>query len=149
MIKMAEIGYGVLVVLYVLLWLGGLAAFVVAPVWLAALGIRAVRRRGAVPWRTRVGDRERAAVARRLGEDYAAGRLSLPELESRVDASWHAATFAELRAIASDLPPARPLRTFGAFDLALAFAAGLALLAVSPLVAVLVACAIVLRRRMA
>ncbi|HEX6679946.1 MAG TPA: DUF1707 domain-containing protein [Gaiellaceae bacterium] len=53
----------------------------------------------------RVGDRDRTATLRRLGDQFALGRLTLPELEQRVDGVWAARTEAELRALEDDLPP--------------------------------------------
>lgn len=126
------------------LWI--VAALVVTPVWLSMRVVSHVRSRASTSWRMRVGDRERAALARRLGGDYAAGRLTLGELEQRSENAWHAATYADLRAIARDLPPDKPLRSFGLVDLALSFAAGLALLAVTPYVALILAGGILLRR---
>src|SRR5437868_7815328 len=114
----------VLWALFGVLALTGLIGF---PIWLVCRAVAALRRRVVVPWALRVGDRERAAVARRFGDDYAEGRLSLDELEVRSERAWRAATYADLRAIAVDLPPARPLRAFRPLDLALAFAAGAAL----------------------
>jgi small multidrug resistance pump len=53
----------------------------------------------------RVGDRDRTATLRRLGDQFAVGRLTLPELEQRVEGVWAARTEAELRALEDDLPP--------------------------------------------
>jgi fatty acid desaturase len=57
----------------------------------------------------RVGDRERDAAVARLSEHAAAGRLTVGELEERIDRA-HAAVYAgELRALEADLPaPRRP-----------------------------------------
>jgi DUF1707 SHOCT-like domain len=135
--------------LYCVFWLTALGTIVAFPIWLSVKAVAAMRRRAVVPWRTRVGDRERAAVARRLRDDYATGRLDLPELEARTDATLGAATYRDLRAIAADLPPPRPLRAFGLLDLALAFVAGLAGIAVNPSTALLLLVGILLRRRLA
>jgi hypothetical protein len=61
--------------------------------------------------RLRIGDRERAATTERLAAHAADGRLSVEELESRLERA-HAAVFDdELRAVEADLPsPARPTR---------------------------------------
>ena len=61
--------------------------------------------------RLRIGDRERAATAERLTVHAADGRLSVEELESRLERA-HAAVFDdELRAVEADLPSAtRPRR---------------------------------------
>src|SRR3954469_18495449 len=57
----------------------------------------------------RVGDRDREAAVERLSEHAAAGRLTVAELEERVDRA-HAAVYAdELTALEADLPaPRRP-----------------------------------------
>jgi hypothetical protein len=54
--------------------------------------------------RLRVADRDRTATLRRLGDQFVLGRLTLPELEQRVDRVWTARTAAELRALEDDLP---------------------------------------------
>jgi Domain of unknown function (DUF1707) len=64
--------------------------------------------------RLRIGDRERTATAERLTAHAADGRLSVEELESRLERA-HAAVYEdELRGIEVDLPsaarPARPAR---------------------------------------
>jgi hypothetical protein len=117
------------------------------PIWAVWMLISGLRRR-VVPWTRRVGDRERAAVARRLGDDYAEGRLDLPELEQRTERAWAAATYADLRAIAHDLPPAPRPRAFRPLDLALAFVAGMALLGVGAWAALVLVLGILLRRRL-
>ena len=56
--------------------------------------------------RLRIGDRERTATAERLAAHAADGRLSVEELESRLERA-HAAVFDdELRAVEVDLPAA-------------------------------------------
>jgi hypothetical protein len=56
----------------------------------------------------RVGDRERAEAAERLSAHAAAGRLSVPELESRLERAHAAVVAADLQALEADLPgPAR------------------------------------------
>ena len=52
----------------------------------------------------RIGDSERAAAAERLAAHAAAGRLSVDELEQRVDAAYSATHRAELAALEADLP---------------------------------------------
>jgi hypothetical protein len=54
----------------------------------------------------RVGDAEREAVAEQLREHYAAGRLTIDEFRSRLDAAYSAATAADLRRVTADLPTA-------------------------------------------
>src|SRR4029077_12576590 len=56
----------------------------------------------------RVGDAEREAVAEQLREHYAAGRLTIEEFRSRLDAAYAAATAADLRRVTADLPSAGP-----------------------------------------
>jgi hypothetical protein len=75
-----------------------------------------VRLRG--PHALRIGDAEREAAATDLGEHYAAGRLTLDELDERLEAVFSAKTFGQLTRIMADLPgpgrlawhsgPARP-----------------------------------------
>src|SRR5262245_45064276 len=58
----------------------------------------------------RIGDRERAAAAERLSAHHAAGRLSVDELEQRLERA-NAAVFAhELDALELDLPRRMPVR---------------------------------------
>jgi hypothetical protein len=70
-----------------------------------------VRPRG--PHALRIGDAERDAAAADLGEHYAAGRLTIDELNERLDAAFSAKTFGQLARIMADLPgPGRlPWRT--------------------------------------
>lgn len=56
----------------------------------------------------RVGDAEREAVAAELREHYASGRLTLDELNERVDKAFAATTRGDLNALMTDLPSARP-----------------------------------------
>lgn len=57
----------------------------------------------------RVGDAEREAVAAQLREHYADGRLTLDELNERLDLAFAAKTRADLTAVTRDLPmTARP-----------------------------------------
>jgi hypothetical protein len=63
----------------------------------------------------RVGDAEREAVASQLREHYADGRLTLDELNERLDQAFAAKTRAELLMVTRDLPAgARPLAGAGA-----------------------------------
>ena len=55
----------------------------------------------------RVSDAEREAAATELREHYAAGRLTLEELNERVDKTFAAKTRADLNAVMTDLPSAR------------------------------------------
>jgi hypothetical protein len=58
---------------------------------------------------TRVGDRERTAAADRLSEHAAAGRLTVEELEERLERAAHAVVAGDLHALEADLPqPAAP-----------------------------------------
>ena len=56
----------------------------------------------------RVGDAEREAAAAELREHYASGRLTLEELNERLDAAFAAKTRGDLNAVMRDLPSARP-----------------------------------------
>ena len=56
------------------------------------------------PHALRIGDAERDAAAADLGEHYAAGRLTLDELNERLDAVFSARTFGQLNRIMADLP---------------------------------------------
>ncbi|HLJ98973.1 MAG TPA: DUF1707 domain-containing protein [Streptosporangiaceae bacterium] len=65
----------------------------------------------------RVGDAEREAVASQLREHYADGRLTLDELNERLDLTLSAKTRADLNGVLRDLPaaprqvvPAQPTR---------------------------------------
>lgn len=52
----------------------------------------------------RVGDAEREAVAAQLREHYGDGRLTLDELNERLDQTFTAKTVSELGAVTTDLP---------------------------------------------
>lgn len=56
----------------------------------------------------RVGDAEREATAAELREHYASGRLTLDELNDRIDRAFAAKTRGDLDALMRDLPSARP-----------------------------------------
>jgi hypothetical protein len=56
----------------------------------------------------RVSDAEREATAAELREHYAAGRLTLDELNERIDKAFAAKTRGDLNATMTDLPSARP-----------------------------------------
>jgi hypothetical protein len=56
------------------------------------------------PHTLRIGDAERDAAAADLGEHYAAGRLTLDELNERLDATFSAKTFGQLARLMADLP---------------------------------------------
>ena len=59
-------------------------------------------------WNVRVSDAERDAVAAQLREHYAQGRLSLDELNERLDRAFASRTRADLHAVTSDLPYTPP-----------------------------------------
>jgi hypothetical protein len=61
----------------------------------------------------RVGDAEREAAAAELREHYASGRLTLDELNERLDKAFAAKTRGDLDGLMRDLPSARP-RAVGA-----------------------------------
>ena len=65
-------------------------------------GSEQLRPRG--PHTLRIGDAERDAAAADLGEHYAAGRLTLDELNERLDAAFSAKTFGQLARLMADLP---------------------------------------------
>ena len=56
----------------------------------------------------RVGDAEREAAAAELREHYASGRLTLDEMNERVDKAFAAKTRGDLNALMTDLPSRRP-----------------------------------------
>jgi hypothetical protein len=56
------------------------------------------------PHALRIGDAERDAAAADLGEHYAAGRLTLDELNERLDAVFSSKTLGQLTRIMADLP---------------------------------------------
>jgi hypothetical protein len=62
------------------------------------------------PETTRIGDRDRAEAAERLSAHAAAGRLTVEELEERLDRAGRAVDASDLRALEVDLPapPAPP-----------------------------------------
>jgi hypothetical protein len=55
----------------------------------------------------RLSDSERHAVVQRLNDGYADGRLSLDELNERVDAAYGATTRGDVVALTTDLPKSR------------------------------------------
>ena len=56
----------------------------------------------------RVGDRERADAAERLSAHAAAGRLTVEELEERLERAEHAVVASDLRGLEADLPAPAP-----------------------------------------
>ena len=56
----------------------------------------------------RVGDAEREAAAAELREHYASGRLTLDELNERIDKAFAAKTRGDLDVLMTDLPSRRP-----------------------------------------
>ena len=59
-------------------------------------------------YNVRVGDADREAIAAQLREHYADGRLTLEELNERLDQAFAAKTKADLNTVMRDLPQARP-----------------------------------------
>ena len=57
-------------------------------------------------YNVRVGDADREAVAAQLREHYADGRLTLEELNERIDQTFAARTKADLNVVMRDLPQA-------------------------------------------
>lgn len=77
------------------------------------MGWAAVRgTEGMMGYEMRVGDADREATAAELREHYASGRLTLEELNQRLDQALAAKTRADLTACMRDLPPST--RSFGA-----------------------------------
>jgi Flp pilus assembly protein TadB len=69
----------------------------------------------------RVGDRERADAAERLSAHAAAGRLTIEELEERLERAERAVVASDLRALETDLPaPAPAVRSRPAWSPSLA-----------------------------
>ncbi len=63
----------------------------------------------ATGYNVRVGDADREAIAAQLREHYADGRLTLDELNERLDQTFAAKTTADLNVVMRDLPhAARP-----------------------------------------
>lgn len=58
------------------------------------------------PPHLRAADADRERMAAFLGQCYAEGRLNAEELSTRVEAAYRAVTYADLAAVASDLPTA-------------------------------------------
>ncbi len=113
-----------------------------------------------MPQQLRVGDRERAAAAERLSAHHAAGRLSVDELEQRLERAAAAVYAHELDALEADLPrpgagrpaPARlhpgpPLAAFACALIALGIAGSIAV--GHPLVPLFVLAGFLLWRRAA
>jgi hypothetical protein len=75
------------------------------------------RSRGAGP-ELRIGDDEREAAVRALGEHFAAGRLTKEEFDERSDRAWVARTRSALMPLFADLPRAEPggPQAIGSFD---------------------------------
>jgi len=57
----------------------------------------------------RIGDSEREAAARELGEHYAMGRITTEEHSERLEQIWAARTAADLAPAFADLPRPRPV----------------------------------------
>jgi hypothetical protein len=88
----------------------GIPAFAIGGLVLGAVEVyrrltRQAESAAALRTTLRVADGDRRGTLRRLGDQFAVGRLTLPELEQRVDRVWTARTAAELRALEDDLPP--------------------------------------------
>lgn len=66
------------------------------------------------PSSMRVGHDERETAAAELREHYATGRLTLEELNERLDKAFAARTRGDLDALMTDLPSARPAADAGA-----------------------------------
>ncbi len=66
---------------------------------------------GSAPGEMRVSDAERDEVIEQLGRNAAEGRLSLDELEARVEVVAEAKTVSQLRDTLRDLPAPHPKRS--------------------------------------
>src|SRR6266704_5982138 len=62
----------------------------------------------ATGYNVRIGDADREAIAAQLREHYADGRLTLEELNERLDQVFAAKTKADLNTVMRDLPQAMP-----------------------------------------
>jgi len=67
----------------------------------------------ATGYNVRVGDAEREATAAQLREHYADGRLTLDELNERLDQTFAAKTRADLNTVMVDLPYSASAGSFG------------------------------------
>jgi hypothetical protein len=103
----------------------------------------------------RIGDREREAAVERLSEHAAAGRLTVAELEERVERAQTAVYADDLRALEADLPapraPAAPApapRPASLLPALVALVAGVLLTAAvgHPIVPLFILAALLLRR---
>jgi fatty acid desaturase len=103
----------------------------------------------------RIGDRERAAAAERLSAHHAAGRLSVDELEQRLECANAAVFTRELDQLEADLPrprrtPAPPPRVWSALPFVLIALGVAGSIAVGhPLIPLFVVAAFLLWRRAA
>src|SRR5689334_561990 len=103
----------------------------------------------------RIGDRERAAAAERLSAHHAAGRLSVDELEQRLERANAAVFTRELDELEADLPaprrtPAPPPRVWPALPFVLIALGVAGSIAVGhPLIPLFVVAAFLLWRRAA
>ena len=68
----------------------------------------------ATGYNVRVGDAEREATAAQLREHFADGRLTLDELNERLDETFAAKTKADLNTVTRDLPYSAQAGSFGA-----------------------------------
>jgi hypothetical protein len=68
----------------------------------------------ATGYNVRVGDAEREATAAQLREHFADGRLTLDELNERLDQTFAAVTKADLNTVTRDLPYSTQAGSFGA-----------------------------------
>jgi Domain of unknown function (DUF1707) len=98
----------------------------------------------------RIGDREREAAVERLSGHAAAGRLTVAELEERVERAQDAVYAEDLRALEADLPapPAPAPRPASVLPALVALIAGVLLTAAvgHPIVPLFILAALLLRR---
>ena len=96
----------------------------------------------------RAGDSEREAAVERLSQHAAAGRLTVAELEERVERAQRAVYADELRALELDLPTPAPRRPAPVAPLvALAAAVALTVLVGHPIVPLFILAALLWRAR--
>jgi hypothetical protein len=99
------IAYGVVIVLYALIWIGAASLVAAAPFY---LGFRAWRAVSARLGSRRASPGRRLDVERELREQYAAGHLTLAGLEARLDETFRAGSRLEVGNALRDLPRRPP-----------------------------------------
>lgn len=85
---------------------GGATPFTAGPPWIEPPALGDSWPIFGEPPHLRAADADRERMAAFLGQCYAEGRLNGEELSTRVEAAYRAVTYADLAAVASDLPTA-------------------------------------------